>query len=244
MKNNNQLKKITIIFILVQCCFVNTKSQNSNYDLHNKYWFYKARFNNDFVSIGTDAGQSIPFNQRGFNDSYTYSSPSYTLKVGDASAQLGMYVGVLATEYRLLKDKGQDVSKVKHELFCALNAINRIDFNAEPIISNNPNSHNYNSPMGPNLNGFFVRDDIPEDFVKNHYQELNYYNNSQGQVNYPSLDANGDPIAITGDKGFTQLNTMGQFITKSSYSSFYDPQDINRPWNDVSSSNHGILNGI
>lgn len=31
---------------------------------HKKYWYYKSRFNNDFINIGPNQGQSIPFNQR------------------------------------------------------------------------------------------------------------------------------------------------------------------------------------
>lgn len=114
--------------------------QTSEVDLHKKYWYYKSRFNNDFISIGTNTGQSIPFNQRGFNEDYTYTAPTATLKTGDGTVQLGIYISVLATEYRLLKDKGQfdALPRVKHELFCALNAVNRLDYFAEPIISANP----------------------------------------------------------------------------------------------------------
>lgn len=232
MRKYNLIKQILILqFISIQLI-----AQSSDYDLHNKYWFYKTRFNNDFISIGTSPGQSIPFNQREYRDSYTYSDPSSKLKVGDGTVQLGIYIGVLATEYRMLKDKGEDVSNVKHELFCALNAINRLDYNAEPIISNNPHPKNYNSPMQSNLNGFFVRDDIPSNFIKNNYNSFNYYNNGK--------DADGNPNRIDKDKGFTQLNTMGQIITSSSYSSFYNPEDTIKPWNDISTDKHGILNGM
>lgn len=216
------MKKKLIIksFILLQFVSIYAIAQSSDYDLHNKYWYYKARFNNDFVSVGLNAGQSLPFNQRGFIDSYTYSVPSYTLKTGDCSAQLGIYVAVLATEYRLLKDNGEHTDKVKHELFCALNAINRIDYNAEKIIGDHPK--NPYGTCSPNLNGFFVRDDIPEDFVKNHYLELNYYNDG--------VDMNGNPLDNDDtDKGFTQLNSKGQLITNSGNQAFTNK--VTGDWN-------------
>lgn len=136
--------------------------------------------------------------------------------------QLGLYIGVLATEYRLLKDKGQydALTKVKHDLFYALSAVNRLDYNAELIIGSNVHPGNPHSTSGPNLNGFFVRDDIPSNFVSSHYNELNYYNEGQ--------NANG-PINPQNAKGFTQLNTTGQTVTNSSYEAFNDPLITNNP---------------
>ena len=101
--------------------------------------------NNDFIKIGNtqqdysndenspDHGESIPFNERGF-EATPYSNTANELKLGDAGTRLGIYISALATEYRLLKNNGQNLSKIKHELFCALNAVNRIDYYAESIV--------------------------------------------------------------------------------------------------------------
>lgn len=207
--------KTTIILFLQLFLYLNLYAQSpAEIEHHKKYWYYKSRFNNDFVSIGLDSGQSIPFNQRGFQWA-PYNNPSNTLKTGDASAQLGLYLVVLATEYRLLKDKGQlnDLPRIKHEIFCALNAINRIDYFAEPLFGAIPHSYNPHSAPGPNLNGFFIRDDIPKNFVQKHYQELNYYSTG--------LDTNGNPKPpdLNADRGFTQLNSAGQINTNSTYQS-------------------------
>ncbi len=226
------MKKQLIIIIALCICLIanNLKAQNTDLDLHHKYWYYKARFNNDFIKIGHDAdghGQSIPFGQREFISSFSYNNPSNILKAGDASGQLGIYVAVLATEYRLLKDKGQDVSTIKNELFCALNAISRIDYFAEQIISSNGHYLNPNiTVLPPNLNGFFVRDDIPADFVKNNYRDFNYYNDG--------IDGAGNPLDTDdSDKGFTQLNNKGQLITQSDYQSFNNPSKFSvGSWND------------
>ncbi|MEI8135974.1 MAG: hypothetical protein WCH21_01470 [Bacteroidota bacterium] len=146
---------------------VSSYNAQNDYVNHKKYWFYKTRFNSDFVKIGTGNGESIPFNQRGF-DGGTHQTfqIGQDLRSGDASVQLGCYLSVLATEYRLLKNNGQDLTKIKHEIFYALNAINRLDYNAEYIFSDGNQSGN--------LNGFFIRDDIPKDFVKKNYKHFNY----------------------------------------------------------------------
>ncbi len=57
--------KLQFIFILIiQSVLI---CQTTDYDLNKKYWYYKTRFNNDFVSVGTEAGQSLPFSQNFFN---------------------------------------------------------------------------------------------------------------------------------------------------------------------------------
>ncbi|HRG02506.1 MAG TPA: hypothetical protein PKZ75_15440 [Bacteroidia bacterium] len=183
---------------------------------HKKYWYYKSRLNNDFVKVGNtapngandttshDHGESMPFNERGLEYN-TYSNTGNELKLGDGGTRLGIYISTLATEYRLLKDNFQDVSKVKHELFCALNAVNRIDYYAESIFSN--------GNMSPNLNGFFIRDDMPPNFVKNNYKHFNYYNTN-------GVNGTGNTIDRQNDRGFTQTFNSGQDYNTSDYESF------------------------
>ncbi len=247
----NKILQLILTFVCLAHFFSNNCfAQNSDVDIHNKYWYYKARLHNDFMSVGTNAGQSIPFGQRLYNDK-TYPNAYFKtndLKAGDAAVQLGIYVGVLATEYRLLKDKFEPTDKVKHELFCALNAINRIDYYAEPTISECPHPGNGNLPQPTNLNGFFMRDDIPGDFVKKYYSELNYYNNSIDNangalINHPTETFNNLPVPINmhTDKGFTQFSTEGQYYTKSSLTSFTTPPFSNL-WND-NAGVKGHLNG-
>ncbi|MBK9286052.1 MAG: hypothetical protein IPM51_17285 [Sphingobacteriaceae bacterium] len=172
LKRSNLFCLLTILNIT--SCFY---AQLSETELHKKYWYYKTRLNNDFLKVGLDTGESIPFGQRGFNET-SFDGYTNKLKAGDATAQLGCYIAVLATEYRLLKNSGQDVSKIKHEIFCALNSINRLDYYAEKIIDSCQHADNPHSSPAPNLNGFFVRDDVPANFAKKNYQHLNYFTDS------------------------------------------------------------------
>ncbi len=199
MKKNVIIKNLTLL-ICVFTMHITIISQNTAYDLHNKYWYYKSRFNNNFISIGPDAGQSIPFNQRMFNETI-FDGTTPKLKAGDATVQLGIYIGVLATEYRMLKDRGytNDLPQVQRELYYALNAFNRLDYFSEDILDKHPLHPTNYSANGPSLNGFFIRDDIPKMFALQHYDDLNYYNeNRNGILGYPALDING-----TGNIGST-----------------------------------------
>ena len=216
---NNQTK-FFVLFILSFCSFF---GQN-DLENHKKYWYYKARLNNDFVKVGNtqpngsnnitspDHGESMPFNERALEGA-PYSNTGNELKMGDGGTRLGIYIAVLATEYRLLKNNGQDVSKIKHELFCALNAVNRIDYYAESIFSN--------GNMNPNLNGFFIRDDMPPNFVKNNYKHFNYYT-----IN--GIDGIGSSDREN-DRGFTQTFLSGQDVNTSDYMSYEERVALGKP---------------
>lgn len=123
---------------------------------HQKYWYYRYRLLNNFILSGPCVGCGIPASQYAFNvisQNGIYDHPGNAIKWGDATIELGWYLGVLATEYRLLKDNSQDVTATVEELAYALVALNRLDEQAEIYWGG-----------VPSLNGFFIRDDIPEDF--------------------------------------------------------------------------------
>ncbi|HRD37822.1 MAG TPA: hypothetical protein PLC65_04255 [Bacteroidia bacterium] len=104
------------------------KAQNDELNLQ-KYWYYKTRLNNDFIKIGMNPGESIPINQRGLGQKGypTNSSNSSTgMKTGDGISGIGLHLAALATEYSLLKMNNQNTDSVKHEIYCALNAVNRL----------------------------------------------------------------------------------------------------------------------
>lgn len=196
-------KKLLLAFIIALQPII-IKSQ-TDYDNHSKYWYYKTRLNNDFMKVGLLAGESIVFNQRSGNH-------TADMNVGDATATLGYYIGVLATEYYLLQQNNQNTDIVKHELFCALNAINRVDYKAE-------GHWQYGAEQ---LNGFFVRDDIDATFVKNNYNHFNYYNNCNGVLGDTSSwnYFTGLPIYNDTYKGFTQVHSKGQYLNNSALKHF------------------------
>lgn len=142
---------------------------------HQKYWYYKSRLNNDFIKVGLDTGESIPFTTRG-RWAKNFDVYNVELGAGDATSILGNYLALLSTEFFLLKVNDQNTDKVKHELFCALNAINRLDACAENI---------WQEGSG-RLNGFFIRDDIPANFLQKqkNFSHFNYYD---AGINSPKL---------------------------------------------------------
>jgi len=136
---------ITLFFILLlsiaaRDIYAQTPQQNEE-----KYWEYRERLRNDFmIGIGPEMGMSTPASVR--------DTVSGILQWTDATMALGEYIGVLAMEYRILEGRAVSADETIEELFYALYALNRLDYNAELFFGGTPS-----------LNGFFMRDDIEED---------------------------------------------------------------------------------
>ncbi len=179
-------------------------------ELTEKYWIYRDRFRKRFVNIGGEKdGQSLPFLTifEGYNtpiipqstlsdntkiDADKQTMISGRMSKGEMGIELGNYIAVLATEYKLLKWDGEDLTAIRNELYYAINAINRLDKNAEKYYDPDLDD------LEANLNGFLIRDDIPHGFYRE-WKKLGDHINSQGSENsgiYAKEKKNHTPIGI------------------------------------------------
>lgn len=181
-----KMKNIVIILILLFPFSNNTGAQSHDIN-HKKYWYYRSRLVNDFMKIGKGLGESLPASHRAKANKH---GPVMYFGA-DAVSQLGEYISVLATEYGLLKNSGQSADSTVRELYYALEAFNRLDYNAESIWGK-PNE----------LNGFFIRQDVPCNFIKDNMFHFNYDLNFISQNALPDYASpsyvpgwtdNGDP---------------------------------------------------
>lgn len=149
-------EKLTSTLLLVFFLAISTLpvlAQNTDADLQNKYWTYRHKLRTEFTKIGKFAGHSIP--AENININKVCGEVPGQIQTGDATLNLGEYIAVLATEYRLLLDAKQDVRATANELYYALNAVQRVDEFAEVLFT-----EDVNNAKG---DGFFVRDDWPAD---------------------------------------------------------------------------------
>lgn len=173
--------RLAIFFFLI---FVGTdlSGQTAQDDL-NKYWNYRARFlgedsNGGFISVGPEQGQSIPASGRNIEcdclrDWFLINSKSERregngiMKWGDATIYLSYYMAMLAMEYNNLKAAGVSTLSTRRELYFALKAYERLDSLAEVTLG-----------LPGEVNGFFLRDDVPADFYLGekgkHYRRFKY----------------------------------------------------------------------
>lgn len=124
-----------------------------------KYWRLRARLTTEFMTVGPGQGQSQPAQERHEQQGF--------IKFGDTTLILGWYIGVLATEYELVRqaarfpgvDRGNpgQLNATLDELYYALLAMERLDETAEQAFP--APCMQYTA-----LNGFFLRDDVPADF--------------------------------------------------------------------------------
>lgn len=143
-----------------------------------KYWKYRERLKN-FVVVGDCQGCSIPSAQRGYagDKNPTLTQPwegdsdvvsggpedGGELEYGDATILWGHYLAFLATEYALMEKNGitTHLYETKREIYYALEALNRLDYNAEYwwryYYKEDGTSAN---KFDIDLNGFFIRDDV------------------------------------------------------------------------------------
>jgi len=123
-----------------------------------KYWYYRNRLQY-FMVQGNGIGESQVAGVRNLWN-------SGILNFGQQSAYLGDYIGVLATEYYLLNQNGQDVNQTLLELYYAMQTYIE---NMDKCESDYPwESLN----MNDQYDGFFMRNNIPNNFVELH-PELN-----------------------------------------------------------------------
>jgi hypothetical protein len=124
-----------------------------------KYHQLRARLLTEFTQVGSSAGQSQPADLRDDEEGF--------IKWADSTIRLGWYLGVLATEHHLYTHPAQfpgaapaGPEATLDELHDALLALERLDEVADASFPPPCTST-------PALNGFFIRDDVPEGFHAN-----------------------------------------------------------------------------
>jgi len=169
--------KLILIFLLAYISQSVIAQENLRQNLL-KYWYYKDRLKY-FVVPGTQQGESeiVCLRNRGDIDA-TWSNINF----GQHGVNFGYYLGTLATEYRLLMDNGNtaDAQITRNELNLALQQFN-----------NWMDKTSYYGDTPNNENGFFVRDNVPCDFVDN----TDTVGNPLGKFHYDQLNQDLDPIA-------------------------------------------------
>jgi len=159
-----KLKKYTCLVLFIIIAGIQLYAQTGKDNL-NKYWLYRDRLRKYFVVVDPNDGfgTNIPF----WLTKNCNPSSGITLNTGDGNDALQSYIGMLATEYALLKKYGLDYSVTRNELLYALKAVERLDYYAENNFRQNtiPKNPTKIGVQSTDLNGFFVRDDIGESFI-------------------------------------------------------------------------------
>lgn len=155
------MKKQTVILIIVTLVYFANSSFAQTHEIdQQKYWVYRNRLQKEYMYIDYKtpytAGSCIPAGIRNYD--------SKTILFGDGLIYLGNYLQVLATEYALLNYYNLPVQGTLDDLYYAIEAVYRLDYNAECSFRP-PGS----TPSDADINGFLIRDDVDTDYVQNNH---------------------------------------------------------------------------
>ena len=149
----SQFIRQALTLLLFMMWVIPNYAQNTDAQLQEKYWAYRHKLRTEFTKIGKGDGHSLPAENR---DMFKGCGGIYgRYQTGDAVLNLGEYIAMLATEYKLLNDANQDVTPTANELYYALNAVNRLDLFGEEFFNKDAKE-----------DGFFVREDWPANMFK------------------------------------------------------------------------------
>ena len=145
-------------FLLAALLFSTTASAATTSENAAKYQALRARLASEFIVVGDAPGMSQPADER--------IEPQGIIRWSDSSIGLGWYIGALATEHYLLSHPALypgapgTLATTADELYFALRAMERLDLVADA---------SFPPPCSqePKLNGFFLRDDVPDGFYSN-----------------------------------------------------------------------------
>jgi len=150
------MKIVVLLLIATSFCITEICAQTLNTSENAfKYWYYRDRLKY-FVMPGTQPGQSILCSRRNPSTEEHWDGTEYTMDIDQPRMMMGFYIGLLATEYKLLKDNGQIASAnaTLSELNLALEALIRMD-KCESNVPWNCSQDYYD--------GFFTRCDVPSE---------------------------------------------------------------------------------
>ncbi|MGB3467575.1 MAG: T9SS type A sorting domain-containing protein, partial [Cyclobacteriaceae bacterium] len=126
--------------------------------------YYRHRLRTEFMVMGLSQTEHPTERAADFGGNYGHSLPAhntylvhednYKIWWSDGTIDLGFYISVLATEYKILNDGGFDTSETLEELFYALKAYERLDSYSNNVWDDDTQSRK---------NGFFIRDDVTSD---------------------------------------------------------------------------------
>jgi hypothetical protein len=212
------MKIFIISTILISMLICNQTKAQDLFKNNQKYWYYKERLSWFMNGIGPNSGQSMPGKTRDANQ----------VSYDDNLNNLGWYIGVLATEWKLLHDEGSDTKETERELFYALYALRRLDNTdyCEP---------GYGCIGNISNDGMFLREDAPINvqylnpipstspllptgynkpfsnvFKNNGYNTKPSYNNPDDKGKYGCADFNVPIIHQSGASTIPFCNTMSQ----------------------------------
>lgn len=226
--------KFKIINILFLVIFATSYTfANITDSLNSKYINYRNRLLNEWVIISSDVeqfGVNIPAVDRRLDKAGNISWVSWS----DGNSNFNHWLGLLSTEYRLLKNNNQDYQETLSMLFYAMIALERLDLYSEYTLrkyhKTEPNKSDFELIKYPeDINGFLIRDDVSLGFWKQYYKHFNeeygkYNKIKNGTNRYLSIFQKG----VIPQQGMSQDNIVRMLQGLALVKKLVDDEDVSK----------------
>lgn len=204
------MKVKLLIFLLA---LANLMLAQETADIHSKYQLYRSRLLDDWIVTSENVeqfGVNIPAMDRRLDS----NGKRIWISWSDGNANFNHWLGVLSTEYRLLKDNGRDYDETLKLLVYALLSIERLDLYSEyalrchhGLVSLDTSDVSDFVKYPEDINGFLIRDDVSLGFWIQYHDKFGIdcgaiNQKKEGTSRYLSVFQNG----VISKQGMSQDN--------------------------------------
>ncbi|MBN1597900.1 MAG: T9SS type A sorting domain-containing protein [Bacteroidales bacterium] len=186
------MKKFIILLYLFLGLFIAIKAQTTQINLK-KYWTYRDKLFKYFVYASSDVdrpGTNYPAMRIEMSDPQNQNKRMICF--GDGNGGLQYYIGMLATEYRLLQIFGQSTDDTRDKLLWALQSVERLDKTAEAYFR--PSIYSGIIEADTETNGFFIRDDMSISSARQLFDNVKFDSIESTLQAYMNIGYNYDSI--------------------------------------------------
>jgi len=227
-------KVVLLIELLLIICIsgvANPCYSQTNEKLSDKYVNYRNRLLDEWIVISSDVeqfGVNIPAVDRRLD---SLGKPIW-ISWSDGNSNFNHWLGILATEYRLLKDNGQNYHETLTMLIYTMIALERLDLYSEYALRKAHNTESYQTEAElihypDDINGFLIRDDVSLGFWRQYHKhfksEYGWHNKTKDGTNrYSSIFQ----IGAIAKQGMSQDNIIYLLQSLALVKQLVDNEDI------------------
>jgi hypothetical protein len=219
-----------LVFIL---CFSLEIYAEKSVSLSDKYVLYRNRLLQEWIMVSSDVeqfGVNIPAVDRRLDTLGNVAWVSWS----DGNSNFNHWLGILATEYRLLKNNKQDYQETLAMLLYSMIALERLDLYSEYTLRkhHNTDAGKKDSELvkyPDDINGFLIRDDVSLGFWRQYYKHFNgeygWHNKTKDGTNrYSSIFQ----IGVIPKQGMSQDNIIYMLQSLALVKFLVDDEDISK----------------
>ncbi|MDD3741928.1 MAG: hypothetical protein PHH30_11895 [Bacteroidales bacterium] len=223
----------SIIFIILLLSTCNSIIAQNTSELSDKYVNYRNRLLEEWIIVSPEVeqfGVNIPAVDRILD---SLGNPRW-VSWSDGNSNFNHWLGILSTEYRLLKNNGQDYQETLSMLVYTMLALERLDLYSEYTLRKHHKTESFKTEYElikypEDINGFLIRDDVSLGFWRQYFRhfksEYGWHNKTgDGTNRYLSVFQKG----VIAKEGMSQDNIIYLLQSLALVKTLVDDENISK----------------